>query len=141
LAIHTKEGKFERGEQFFFSCCINKKWGIFTLIHRKLDRKYRSSAVLILVICLAISAVTLFFYLSETDFSDETLLWLLSILRISSFFIVVCSVYLLITCILNLIRKPSVLPVMGIFMFTFFTLYGACLIVLEAIIISITGGN
>ena len=108
---------------------------------RILDSKYRSSAVWILAACLSISTAALFFYLSETDFSDETLFWLLSVLRYSSFFVCICSVYLFITGIFNFFRKPSVLSVMGVFMFLFFALYGACIIVVDAFIISITGGN
>jgi len=106
-----------------------------------LDSKYRSSAVWILAVCLSVSVMTLIFYLAEADFSDETLFWLLSILRYSSFFVCICSVYLIIAGICNIIRQPSVLSVMGVFMFLFFALYGACVIVIDALIISITGGN
>jgi hypothetical protein len=106
-----------------------------------LDRKYRNPAVWLLALCLAISVVTLVFYLMESDVSDEILFRQLSILRYSSFFVCVFSVYLFVTGIFNTIRRPSALSIMGVFMFLFFALYGACIIVIDAFIISITGGN
>ena len=108
---------------------------------RILGSKYRSSAVWILVVCLSVSVMALIFYLAEADFSDEILFWLLSILRYSSFFVCICSVYLVIAGIFKTILKPSVLSVMGVFMFLFFAVYGACIIVIDAFIISFTGGN
>jgi len=106
-----------------------------------LDSKYRSSAVWMLAVFLSISVIALIFYLIETDLPDETLFWLLSILRYSSFFVCICSVYLIIAGILKIICKPSLLSVLGVFMFILFAIYGACIIVIDTFIISISGGN
>ena len=116
-------------------------WRIFILSFHILDSKHRISAVWILVACLSVSVMALIPYLTETNLSDETLFRLLTVLRYSSFFVCIFSVYLVITGIIKVIRKPSVLSVMGIFMFLFFAVYGACIIVIDAFIISFTGGN
>lgn len=97
-------------------------------------------AVWILAFSFAVSAVTLGVYLAESDYSDKTLLFLLGVLRYSSFLVCVCSIFLLITGIGALIKKPSPLSALRVVLFFCSTLYGAGIIVIAAFIISITGG-
>jgi len=106
-----------------------------------LDSKYRSPAVWILTAALTVSVMTLISYLLETDFSDEVLYQLLSVVKYSSFFVCICSVYLVIAGICHAIRRPSVLSVLGVLMFIFFAAYGACMVFIEAVIVLISGGN
>jgi len=100
-----------------------------------------SLIIWILGISLIISIISLILYLRESDYSDERLLSLLSVLKYSSFFVCFFSVFLLVTCIIRVIRHPSVLPVLGIFLSICTVLYGAVIILLEAAIISFAGGS
>ena len=95
----------------------------------------------ILGLSFIISLTSLILYLKESEYSDEKLLLLLSILKYSSFFVCFFSVFLLISCVIRIIRRLSVLPVLGIFLSICTALYGAAIILLEAAIISFTGGS
>ena len=97
--------------------------------------------VWILGISLTISFISLIFYIKESDYSDEKLLLLLSVLRYSSFFVCFFSIFLLIACIIRIFRRPSALPVFGILLSICTVLYGAAIILLDAAIISFTGGS
>jgi len=108
---------------------------------RVLDSKYRSSAVWILTASLTVSILTLVFYLAEADFSDELLFRLLSVLRYSSFVVCICSGYLIASGIFSMIRNPKAATAFGIILFFIFALYGACIIVVDVLFISIAGGN
>ena len=100
-----------------------------------------SLIVWILVISFTISVVSLVLYLKESEYSDERLLSLLSVLRYSSFFVCFFSIFLLITCIIRIFRHPSVLPVLGILLSVCLIFYGAAIILLDAAIISFAGGS
>ncbi|MCL2243654.1 MAG: hypothetical protein FWC03_04210 [Treponema sp.] len=104
-------------------------------------RKGVSLIVWILGLSLLISVISLVLYLRESDYSDERLLSLLSVLRYSSFFVCFFSIFLLAASIIRVFRRPSALPVLGIVLSIFTTLYGALIIILDAAIISFTGGS
>ena len=108
---------------------------------RNKEGKGTNPAVWILAVSFVFSLITLIAYLSELDYSDETLFFLLSVLRYSSFFVCVSSIYLLIACIIQIIRSPSIRSAAGIFLFILSALYGAGMIILDAFITSISGGN
>ena len=97
--------------------------------------------VCILGISLIISLVSLFLYLGDSDYSDEKLISLLTALRYSSFFVCFFSIFLLIFCTIRVFRRPSTLPVIGILLSICTTLYGVAIILLEAAIISFSGGS
>ena len=103
--------------------------------------KYTGPAILILTVSFAVSIITLIIYFAETGYSDESLLFLLTVIRYSSFMVCLCSVYLLIFCIVRIIRKPSFLSAMGILLSFCSALYGAGIIIIDAFIISFMGGN
>nr|AGS52984.1 hypothetical protein [uncultured bacterium contig00030] len=105
-----------------------------------METKYRSPALWILALSFFISMVTLGVYLTENDFSDETLFFLLFILRYSSFVVCICSVYLLIDSIICFVRRSSVLFVIRIIVSFFCVLYGVGIIIMDAFINSITRG-
>jgi len=95
----------------------------------------------VLLQSLFLSLVALVVIIAETDYSDRTLFFLLAVLRYSSFLVFTCSVYLLINGIARVFRQPSPRAFVWIFLFMMSTLYGACIIVIDALIISVTGGN
>ena len=103
--------------------------------------KHISPAVLILASSFAVSVIALIVYLIEKDYSDETLYLLLTVLRYSSLLVCICSIFLLAAGIAGLIRKPSVLSFTGVILSVFFTLYGAGIMIIDAFIVSFTGGN
>jgi len=105
------------------------------------NEKRGGPAVLGLVIGLVASLSSLILYLGETDFSDDRLFLLLSIIRYSTFFVLVFSAYLIIASIVRFIRQPNVLSVLGFFLCIFFVLYGAGVILIDTFIISLSGGN
>ena len=109
-------------------------------LHDK-EKKDGGLVVWVLAVSFALSIITLVIYIAETDFSDETLFFLLDILRYSSFSVCVCSIFLLIIYIVRIIHSPSLLSALGIVLSFCFALYGAGIIIIEAIIISFTGGN
>jgi hypothetical protein len=104
------------------------------------ETKYRAPAIWILALCFFVSMITLGVYLTEKDFPDEKLIFLLVILRYSSFMVCICSVYLLIDSIVCIIRKPSVLFVIRIIVSFCCVLYGTGIIIMDAFINSISRG-
>jgi len=100
-----------------------------------------SPAIWVLALGFGVSIITLAVYLAEQGYSDETLFFLLAVLRYSSFLVCICSVYMLIVCIISTIRRPSLLSAAGIFLSVCSALYGAGIIIIDAVIIFITGGN
>jgi len=97
-------------------------------------------AVWILIFSFAVSAVSLGIYLAESDFSDKTLFFLLGVMRYSSFMVLFCSIFLLIAGIGRLVKKPSLQAVLKIILSFCTALYGAGIIIMDAFIITITGG-
>ena len=99
------------------------------------------AVALILVISLTFSLFSLIVYSTETDFSDKTLFFLLTVLRYSSLLTGICSVFLLITNVNSFIHSPSVARFLLFFLFFLGFLYSAGIVIFNAFIISISGGN
>ena len=110
---------------------------------RMKNEKSLGAGLIVLILCLSltVSLISLILYMKETDYTDEKLFLLLSVLRYSSFFVCFFSFFLMIACIIRIFRRPSILPFLWIFLSIFTTLYGAAMILLETAVISFTGGN
>ncbi|MDR0444094.1 MAG: hypothetical protein LBH44_11890 [Treponema sp.] len=93
-----------------------------------------------LVLSFLLSFVTLLVYLSESDFTDETIFFLLSVIRYSAFFVAACSAYLLITVLRHLKDRPCALSILGIVLFLCSFLYGAGITIINVFIVTIAGG-
>jgi len=100
-----------------------------------------SPAVLILVICLVISLAGLILYLLDLDYSDTVLFILLNILKFSSFFLCICSIYRLALNLYRVFHKPSVFIFIQIFLYIILIIYGLAIFFLETFISVIAGGN
>ena len=94
-----------------------------------------------LIFSFNLSLITLLFYIVDPDFPDKVLLFLLTILQYSSFFVCICSVYLLVTSVIRVIRRPHVLSFLSIVLFLCGALYGAGVILFKAFIVAIAHGN
>jgi len=101
----------------------------------------RTPAGWILLFSLIISIFTLIIYLFENGFSDEELFLLLAILRYSSFTVCVSSLFFFITEIISLFKKATVRSVLIVIFSVFGVIYGAGIIIFDAFIITITGGQ
>jgi len=100
-----------------------------------------SPAGLTLVICLAISLTSLILYLLDFNYSDTVLFILLNILKFSSFFLCICSIYRLALNIKRVFSRPSVYLFLQIFLFIIFIIYSLSIFFLETFISVIAGGN
>jgi hypothetical protein len=80
-------------------------------------------------------------YLAGVDLPDEGLYRLLDLLRYSSFFVCVCSVWLLAAGVARLIKRPGVLPALKLILFLITALYGAGVFIFTFIITVIASGN
>jgi hypothetical protein len=94
-----------------------------------------------LALGIALSLAVFMRYFADEDLPDDGLFRLLAILRYSSFFICVCSLYLLIISAGQLINRHRAGSVLKIILFLFAALYGAGVIVFTFIITVIAGGN
>ena len=94
-----------------------------------------------LIISLAASLIIAFIYLTGANFSDETLFFLLWALRVSSIFVIVFSLFLLIYSIRNFALKPAPCRALAISLYFLSVLFGAGLIVFNSFIVAIAGGN
>jgi len=104
-------------------------------------KESRIPAGWILFFSFLISLFTLIVYLAETEFSDEELFLLLTIMRYSSFMVCVSSIFFFVTGIISLIRKLSVYSVLLVIFSVLGALYGAGIILVDAFITTITGGQ
>jgi|TergutMp193P3_1026864.scaffolds.fasta_scaffold02066_5 hypothetical protein len=109
------------------------------MIKRK--RRSWSPAGWILIFSFTVSAVILIIFLAEAVFRDETLYFLLIILRYSAFIICFCSLYKLVLSAYRFFRAPSVSRALKFLVFFGFFAYGAGLIFLESFINVISRGN
>jgi hypothetical protein len=75
------------------------------------------------------------------DLSDKSLFLLLTVLRYSSFFLCICSLYKLLVNIFHIIRRPSLLRAIKNVLYLFFIIYGAAVILLETVISVIARGT
>jgi hypothetical protein len=94
-----------------------------------------------LTLGIALSLAVFARYFADEELPDAGLFRLLSILRYSSFFVCVCSLYLFIVSIVQLIRRPGAGPVLKIILFLCAALYGAGVVVFTFIITVIASGN
>jgi hypothetical protein len=104
-------------------------------------KESRRPAGWILIFSLIISLLILVIYLSETGFADEELLLLLAILRYSSFAVCVSSIFIFVTGIICLTKKISVYLILQVIFSVLCVFYGAGIIIIDAFITTITGGQ
>jgi len=107
----------------------------------KLVRRNWHVTMMLLVFCFSVSFVTLIVYMTDTYFPDETLFILLAVLRYSSFMVCVCSIYKLIVSIYRILRRPSAVGVVKVFIYFAFLVYGAAIVFFEAFVNVISRGN
>jgi len=104
-------------------------------------KESRTPAGWVLFFSFLISLFTLMIYLAETEFSDEELFLLLVIMRYSAFTVCVSSIFFFVTGIISLLRKPTVYTVLLVIFSVLGALYGAGIIIADAFITTITGGQ
>ena len=104
--------------------------------------RFRTSPVVWgLIYGFNLSLITLIIYIADLDLPDNILFLLLAILRYSSVLVCVFSIYLIITNIIRLIRRPNTASALKIVLFFLSLLYGAGIIVFNAFIAAIAGGK
>lgn len=101
---------------------------------------FNKPALFIVLTSLFFSLASLGIYLDEPGYPDAVLFSLLAILRYSSFILCLSAVFLLINSTIQTIRKPSVLSAALIVLSFFCALYGASMVILEAVTITFAGG-
>ena len=104
-------------------------------------KESRTPAGWVLFFSFLISLFTLLIYLAETEFSDEELSLLLVIMRYSSFMVCVSSIFFFVTGIISLFKKPTVHSVLLVIFSVLGVLYGTGIIMYDAFIATITGGQ
>lgn len=107
----------------------------------KILLKAQKLAESILYLSLVVSLTALVIYFFDFDFTDTILLFLLVILRYSSFILCICSFYKLLVNIFHFIRRPSFPRAMKNFLYLFFIIYGILMVILESFIVVIAGGT
>jgi len=100
-----------------------------------------SPAVWILVLCLVISLTYLIMYISDLNYSDETLVIMLNVLKYSSFFVCILSFYRLVLNLYRVFRGPSFSVFIQIFLYVVLIAYGLSIFFIEAFISVVAGGN
>jgi uncharacterized membrane protein YoaT (DUF817 family) len=111
------------------------------------ERHPKDSSVLLnpvfwaLTLSVALSLAVFKRYYANEELPDEGLFRLLAILRYSSFFACVCSLYLVIASAARLVKRPGAWPVLKMLLFLFAALYGAGVVVFTYIITAIAAGN
>ncbi|MCL2214197.1 MAG: hypothetical protein FWC06_03195 [Treponema sp.] len=110
--------------------------------NNKQRKKFRHSyTAYFLLLCLAVSLITLVIYVLEVNYDDSFLYYLLIIMRYSSFMVIVCCFYkILLNLYRIVIKHRKINPIVMIFYF-FFLIYGICIFLFEAFIVVISGGN
>ena len=109
-------------------------------VKKKPGQEYSRPALIIVLICLFFSLASLGIYLDESGYPDGVLFSLLMVLRYSSFLMCISSVYLLVNCTVQIIRKPSILMAIMAVLSFFCALFGASMVIVEAFIFTIAGG-
>jgi hypothetical protein len=102
---------------------------------------WHSPSAWILVICLAVSLISLILYLLDLNYSDKFLFFLLNVLRYSSFFLCIVSFYRLVLNLYRVFHKRSVNIFLQIFLNIILIIYSLFIFFLEAFISVIAGGN
>jgi len=108
-----------------------------------IERLARSPVAWLLAAGLAVSIVSLVIFFVETGLSDEKLLILHNILRYSSFVVFVCSLYIIIISIYNLISRKSkvIWCIIKIFVSLSLIIWCTGIFYLEAFIQVFSGGT
>jgi len=94
--------------------------------------------ILFLSFCASLTALIV--YLIDFNFSDTTLFLLLKIIRYSSFLVCICAFYKLSVKIYHSIRERKFYLV-KILIYLVLIVYGIIIILMEAFIIALSGGN
>jgi len=102
--------------------------------------EYKSFTTWILLLSFTISFTTLIIYLAEVNFNDRTLFIMLIILRYSSFMICLCSLHKIIMHLYGVLRRYK-FRLKKFAIFLGFFLYGVGIILLEAFVAAVSGGN
>ena len=106
------------------------------------NNKIRTTSVVWgLIYSLNLSIITLIVYIADLDLPDKALFLLLAILRYSSIFVCVCSLYLLIAGFRRMIQRPGVVSALKIVLFLCSMLFGSGIIVFSVFIVTFAGGN
>jgi len=106
-----------------------------------MENKFNSPAIWLLAVSFTVSLTAIIVFFLESNFSDETLFVLLAVLRYSSFLLCISSGYLVVSGIRSIIREPSLLPILGVILSFCLALFGIGIILVDAFILSIAGGN
>jgi len=107
-----------------------------------MKRRIRHSpAVWIIIVCAAASLAGLVLYLLYSGDNDTVLFLLLAVLRYSSFFLCICSLYRLMLCIYRVFRRFSAPLLMHIFMYIGLIVYGVSVFLYAAFTNVVAGGN
>jgi hypothetical protein len=111
---------------------LGKLWNIIKTGHK-------STWALSLGLTASLTALVL--YLLDLNYGDNALLFLLAVLKYSSFVVCICSLYKLIINIYHTFRQPSFLRVMKVLLYLVFIIYSVFIIFVESFITVIAGGN
>jgi len=107
----------------------------------KNDRRSKKPVIALLAASLAVSLMSFFLYISDPNFSDETLFLLLNIMQYSSFMVCVCSIYKLLESGYYIATRPARARHIKVAPYIIFIIYGLITILMEAFIVAISGGN
>ena len=102
--------------------------------------RYKSFTSWVHVLSFLVSFTSLVIYLAEADFSDETLFFLLMLIRYSSFLVCLCSLYKIFMHIYGLFRGYKFRIKRMVFLLGLF-FYGICVIIFESFMVVISRGN
>jgi len=108
---------------------------------QKARLNFLSPTAWILFICFSVSVIILIVYISDIDYPDDMLYFLLVILRYSSFMVFLCAVYKLFLNFYRIFKKHMKIHVIKMVIYFLLVIYGLFIFLLEAVIVVITSGN
>jgi hypothetical protein len=103
-------------------------------------KKIIDPAIWILLLSFGISLIALVIYLTDNNYSDAALFFLLTIMRYSSFILCVCALYKLSLNIYRCIRDRR-LRLFRLMIYIMFIVYGIFVVLMDAFIVMLSGGN
>jgi hypothetical protein len=95
----------------------------------------------VLLLFLAVSLSALVIYLLDFNYTDNTLFFLLYVIRYSSLILCVFAFYKLLVNIYHIFRRISFFRVLKALLYLLIIVYAAAVIFIEAFIAVISGGN
>jgi hypothetical protein len=110
-------------------------------LHDKIIVKIQQFTTSIIILNFIVSLSSFIIYSQDISYSDQTLFFMLIIMRYSSFILCICSLYKLLVNSIHFFRSPSVLHVIKNIFFLIFIIYGAFIIFYESFITVLAGGN